>query len=102
MIEFFLYILLLLIKKLRKVVKCIRRTQSYLEELERLAAAGDKTFKRPILDIKTRWNSTFLMAERALDLKEDLSIIMARNRPLQNIWLNEDKWEKIEVSIYFI
>lgn len=88
------------IKKLRKIVKTIRRTQLYLEELERLAIAGNKTFKRPTLDVKTRWNSTFLMAQCALDLKEDLSILKSRNRPLQDIWLNENEWEKIEVSLF--
>ncbi|CAB4399962.1 unnamed protein product [Rhizophagus irregularis] len=46
-----------LIKKLRKIVKRVRRTQLYLEELERLAIAANHTFKHPILDVKTRWNS---------------------------------------------
>lgn len=89
-----------LIKKLRKIVKTIRRTQLYLEELERLAIAGSKSFKRPTLDVKTRWNSTFLMAQCALELKEDLSILKSRNRPLQDIWLDENEWEKIEVSLF--
>ena len=71
-----------LIKKLRKIVKGVRRTQLYLEELERLAVAGNQTFKHPILDVKTRWNSTFHMAECALSLKEDLSIIKSQNRLL--------------------
>ena len=78
----------------------MRKTQLYLEELERLAIAGGQIFKRPILDVKTRWNSTFHMAERALSLKEDLSILMSRNVSLQNICLNEDEWKKIEVSVY--
>ncbi|CAB4427392.1 unnamed protein product [Rhizophagus irregularis] len=85
-----------LIKKLRKIVKRVRRTQLYLEELERLAIAANRTFKHPILDVKTRWNSVFLIAERALILKEDLSIIKSRYQPLQDIWLNEREWEKIE------
>jgi len=91
-----------LIKRLRKIVKLVRRTQSCLEELKRLAIAADKTFKHPILDVKTRWNSTFHMAQRALDLKEDLSIIQSRNKSLGDIWLDEEEWEKIEVSIYYI
>ncbi|CAB4481929.1 unnamed protein product [Rhizophagus irregularis] len=85
-----------LIKKLRKIVKRVRRTQLYLEELERLAIAANHTFKHPILDVKTRWNSVFLMAERALILKDDLLIIKSRHQPLQDIWLNEREWEKIE------
>ncbi|CAB4443300.1 unnamed protein product [Rhizophagus irregularis] len=84
-----------LIKKLRKIVKRVRRTQLYLEELERLAIAANHTFKHPILDVKTRWNSMFLMAERALILKNDLSIIKSRHQPLQDIWLSESEWEKI-------
>jgi hypothetical protein len=43
----------------------------------------------------------FLMAERALILKEDLSIIKSQHQPLQDIWLNESEWEKIEVSVNF-
>jgi len=42
------------------------------------------------------------MAQRALDLKEDLSIIQSRNKSLGDIWLDEEEWEKIEVSIYYI
>jgi hypothetical protein len=40
------------------------------------------------------------MAERALSLKENLSILMSRNVSLQNICFNEDEWKKIEVSVY--
>ncbi|CAB4492773.1 unnamed protein product [Rhizophagus irregularis] len=36
------------------------------------------------------------MAERALILKDDLSIIKSQHQPLQDIWLNEREWEKIE------
>ena len=43
-----------LIKKLRKIVKYIRKTQSYLEELKRLAIASNKGFKYSILDVKIR------------------------------------------------
>ena len=41
------------------------------------------------------------MAKHALNIKEDLSIIKSRNIPLQNNWLNDDEWKKIEASIYF-
>jgi len=36
-----------LIKKLRKIVKHIRKTQSCLEELKRLTIVSNKTFKCP-------------------------------------------------------
>ena len=90
-----------LIKKLRKIIKCVRRTQLYLEELERLAIATNHTFKHPILDVKTRWDFMFLMAKCALILKDDLSIIKSQHQPLQDIWLSESEWEKIRVSINF-
>ncbi|GES97194.1 zinc finger BED domain-containing protein 1-like [Rhizophagus clarus] len=64
--------------KLRKIVKSIRRTQLYLEELERLAIAANHTFKHPILDIKTRWNSTFLMAEQSWEKIEHLVILLSQ------------------------
>jgi hypothetical protein len=43
----------------------------------------------------------FLIAKCALILKEDLLIIKSRHQPLQDIWLNESEWEKIEVSVNF-
>ena len=49
--------------------------------------------------------TTFHMAERALELKNDLTIIQSRNKLLKDIWLEDDEWEKIEVSsllIYYI
>lgn len=91
-----------LIKKLRKIVKHIRKTQSYLEELKRLAIASNVTFKCPILDVKTRWNSTFHMAQRALDLKADLSTIMSWNRNLQDIWLDDNEWEKLKYLLIYL
>ena len=48
-----------LIKKLRKLCKKVRKSQSFLENLERLAIASNKKFKKPIIDIKIRWNSIF-------------------------------------------
>jgi hypothetical protein len=86
-----------LIKKLRKIMKYVKRTQSCLEELKRLAIASNVSFKRPVLDVKTRWNSTFHMAQRALELKDDLSTILSRNKASQDLWLKDDEWEKIEV-----
>jgi len=43
-----------LIKKLRKIVKHIRKTQFCLEKLKRLVIASNKDFKYPILDVKIR------------------------------------------------
>jgi len=89
-----------LIKKLRKIVKCVKKTQSCLEELKRLAVASNKAFKSPILDVKTRWNSTFHMAQRALELKDDLFTIKSLNKSIQDVWLSDNEWNKVEVSIY--
>ena len=89
-----------LIKKLRKIVKCVKKTQSCLEELKRLAVASDKAFKSSILDVKTKWNSTFHMAQHALELKDDLFTIKSLNKSIQDVWLSNNEWNKVEVSIY--
>ena len=42
------------------------------------------------------------MAQCALDIKADLSTIMSRNKTLQDIWLEDNEWEKLKYLFIII
>src|SRR4051812_46121456 len=66
------------IKKLRKLMKVIKKSSIILEELENLSKLSKKRFLRPIINIKTCWNSTYKMINRACILKENISILAVK------------------------
>lgn len=47
------------------------------------------------MDIKTRWNSTEIMIERALKLKQALHNLASSDRNLSNYLLSESEWDCI-------
>ena len=81
------------IKKLRNLIKVLRKSTKLLEELENLAKADKKTFLRPIMDCKTRWNSTFKMKNRACILKEHIEMLLVRYSNVRNYFPDEQEWE---------
>ncbi|CAG8802987.1 5232_t:CDS:2, partial [Gigaspora rosea] len=70
------------VKKLRKLIKTIRKSTKILEDLEQLAVLNEKTFLVPILDCKTRWNSTYQMIKRACLLYESINMILIKHPSL--------------------
>jgi hypothetical protein len=81
------------IKKLRKLIKVIRKSSKLLEELENLAKLDKKPFIRPIMDCKTRWNSTFSMINRACVLKENIKMLSVKYSNLNDYMPTDVEWE---------
>jgi len=81
------------IKKLRKLIKVIQKSTKLLGELENLAKLDKIKFLHPILDCKTRWNSTYKMISHACVLKENMQMLLVKNPYLTNFFPNEDEWE---------
>lgn len=71
-----------LLEKVRSVVVWFRRTVKANDELRKLQnndGIPEGSTKKTILDVKTRWNSTFYMLERFLELSRYISIITFNN-----------------------
>src|SRR6266513_1782414 len=81
------------IKKLRKLITVIRKSTKVLEELENLFVIEEKQFLCPILDCKTRWNSTYQMINRACFLKEYIQMALVRSPNLSSYFPEENEWE---------
>ena len=81
------------IKKLRKLIKTIRKSTKLLEKLENLIKFDRTQFLRPIMDCKTRWNSTYKMINRACILKDNIEMLLVKHSNLKNFFPNEGEWE---------
>lgn len=67
---------------IRSIVKKLR-TQSYLNILK------TSNYKKPIIDCATRWNSTFDMLRRLLDIKDIIEPLSNEN---QSLYLSANDW----------
>jgi hypothetical protein len=51
---------------------------------------------QPILDVPTRWNSTFYMIDRALELRQPLVAMMDFDHDLQQFKLDGTDWDYLK------
>ncbi|CAB4421281.1 unnamed protein product [Rhizophagus irregularis] len=55
-----------------------------------------------VLDVSTRWNSTFDMINRALYLKEALNSLVLSEKDLKNFVIMDDEWTELEKVKLFL
>ena len=48
-----------------------------------------------ILDVKTRWNSTYAMLKRVVDLKPAIEMYVATDSNLKKLSLSNDEWNSV-------
>lgn len=71
-----------LIEKVRSIVVYFKRSvkaTDILRKIQREAGASEGSFKKLILDVRTRWNSTYYMIDRFLERVPQISNILLSN-----------------------
>jgi len=51
------------------------------------------------LDVKTRWNSTFEMLSRSLELKEAINLLIKSDSSLSKFELSPCEWERVDLIV---
>lgn len=84
------------ISKLRKGVVSVRGSPQRREVLSRQCVAAHIQPKVVLRDVRTRWNSTHTMIERAIELREPYDLTLTCIPKLKKFILHDEEWEKIQ------
>ena len=85
------------IKKLWKLIKKIRTSAALLlDDLKHIFQSDNQKFLCPQLDIKTCWNSTFIIIERAIKIKLQLETLKIQQSSLYYNWPTELEWNELQ------
>jgi hypothetical protein len=89
------------IKKLRQFVVKVKNSPLLLDKLSEICTLKKVKFLKPILDIDTRWNSTFLMISRQILMQSVSELLTTTNAgDLEDLFPSISEWRHIKV--YFI
>ncbi|XP_022818628.1 zinc finger BED domain-containing protein 4-like [Spodoptera litura] len=61
------------INKVKTCVGYFKRSAQAWEKLEKFQVQAGKTVKRPLQNVSTRWNSTYYMLQRFLEIREEVN-----------------------------
>jgi hypothetical protein len=78
--------------QLRKVVVTIHSSPQRMELLENACRLCSLEFVKPVLDVPTRWNSTFDMIHVAIRLRPALNSLFNSQTDLQRHAISPDEW----------
>ncbi|CAG8664577.1 1117_t:CDS:2, partial [Ambispora gerdemannii] len=80
---------------LRKLIVKIRSSPQSRERFARHAKIANFKNLNLILDVKTRWNSTYDMLNRAFEMREVIDVTASLDKELRNFELIDDEWNRI-------
>ena len=86
------------INKVRKLMKTIKNSTRLCDSLRLICNLKKIKYLKPILDVETRWNSTYYMLKRLDDLRPALGLLSANNKLLNSTYPNECDWIAIKVN----
>jgi zinc finger BED domain-containing protein 1 (E3 SUMO-protein ligase ZBED1) len=86
------------ITKARKIT-CLIKNSTYLcDSLRAFCTLKNVNYLKPILDVDTRWNSTFYMLQRFKELEPALTLLAADNRSINALYPDKEDWSSIKVN----
>src|SRR5579859_4485821 len=80
------------IKKLRIFISTVRNSPKQMDKLKEYFQVEGVNFKVPLPDCVTRWNYTYFMIDRAIEIKPLLSHLVSSLPTLNNNWPTEEEW----------
>jgi hypothetical protein len=86
------------VNKVHELMAKIKNSTLLSNELRVMCAAKQMTYLKPILDVDTRWNSTYYMLKRLEQLKPALILLAATNNTIGDLYPNENDWAVIKVN----
>lgn len=73
-----------LIEKFRTVAKAFKRSQRRLRDLESYCKDHNEKFRSPMVDVATRWNSTYDMIDRLFSMRRTISYLIDKPKYLED------------------
>ena len=86
------------VTKARKVTSIIKNSTSLCDSLRAFCSLKNIKYLKPILDVETRWNSTYYMLERFIELEPALVLLAADNRSISTLYPDDNDWSSIKVN----
>lgn len=83
------------VSKLRALIKKIRKSTQMRQKLQYLCQVYKIKYLVPIIDVATRWNSTYQMIERAAYLKTPLHALCLSNKALNKFLTTDEEWTEL-------
>lgn len=81
-----------IVVKLRTLVRKIRKSVLMRQKLSKLCTVYSVKYLVPILDVSTRWNSTYEMIIRAEHLRTPLKVLCANEKSLTSLSITDREW----------
>lgn len=83
------------IMKLRKLIRKVRKSPQMRQKLCKHCEFYGMDYLVPIIDVATRWNSTYEMLQRAETLKTPLRALCLSHKKMQNLLMSEGEWNSL-------
>lgn len=83
------------VEKIRGVFKKIKYSEQLLQKFHSACVSAGEPTTAPILDVPTRWNSTFDMLNSALSSKNSLNFIVENSPELKCLKMSSQEWATV-------